>query len=432
MKNPQWSPRRFLFRGVLTLVLGLGGFAVWSVLAQVNGAVVASGQVSIEARQQAIQHPDGGLVVMLHVRDGSRVAAGDPILTLDGTDLIAQRAVLQRQLIEILARLDRLAAELRQQDAVSYRQELLDMESVLPDLASVLQAESLLFAARRATLDQTDAQLAERQVQSQAIVAGRLGQLDASQRQLAQIQDDLAAQETLLERGVISNARVSELRREAARLDGSIGELIAGIAEARSGIAGFELEKLRQRALFQEAAQGELRELQPREAEIRERLRIVDARIGRLVLRAPMSGSVLGLRVHTVGGVVPAGAEIASIVPTDVPLVLSVEIDPGQIDRVSVGQEASIRFPNFNASTTPEVFGQVTTVSADAFSDQSTGRRFFVAELSLNEGAADLLGDVVLHPGMPVDAFIQTDVRTPASFLLKPVADYWAYAMREE
>ena len=121
-----------------------------------------------------------------------------------------------------------------------------------------------------------------------------------------------------------------------------------------------------------------------------------------------------------------------SIIPADVPLILSVEIDPGQIDRVHVGQDAMIRFPNFNARTTPEVEGRVTTVSADAVIDPATGRRFFIGEVDLAPGAQAALGEVTLQPGMPVEAFIRTDARTPASFLLKPMADYWAYAMREE
>jgi HlyD family type I secretion membrane fusion protein len=428
----RWSPKAPLIRGLLALGLGVGGFVAWSMIAEIDGAVVASGQVAVEARAQAIQHPDGGLVVALHVRDGSAVAAGDPVLTLDGSELLAQQVVSQRSLIEILARIDRLRAEIRSAEEIAFREELRGYARDAADIESILADETALFDARRATLRQTEAQLAERQVQTEAIVSGRERQLGASQRQLVLIEEDLATQESLFERGLTESARLSGLRREAAGLDGEIGQLEAGIAEARSAIAGFEVERLQQEAEFWEAAHVELRDLQPREAEIRERLRLVATQISRLVLRAPMTGTVLGLEVHTVGGVMPAGAEIASIIPADVPLILSVEIDPGQIDRVHVGQDAMIRFPNFNASTTPEIDGQVTTVSADAVTDPATGRRFYIAEVDFAPGAQDALGEVLLQPGMPVEAFIGTDARTPASFLLKPMADYWAYAMREE
>lgn len=419
-------------KGLLILGLGIGGFVAWSTVAEIDGAVVAAGQVAVEARAQAIQHPDGGLVVALHVRDGSAVAAGDPVLTLDGSELQTQQIVGHRRLIELLARMHRLSAEIRGAEEIAFGGELQDFASNAADVASILADETALFEARRATLDQTEAQLGERQVQTEAIVAGRERQLDASRRQLILIEEDLATQESLFERGLTESTRLSSLRREAARLDGEIGELEASIAEARSAIAGFEVERLGQEAAFREAAQAELRELQPREAEIRERLRLIETQTSRLVLRAPMTGTVLGLQVHTVGGVVPAGAEVASIIPADVPLILSVEIDPGQVDRVQSGQDAMIRFPNFNARTTPEVEGLVTTVSADAVTDPATGRRFFIAEVKFAPGAQAALGEVELQPGMPVEAFIRTDARTPASFLLKPMADYWAYAMREE
>ncbi len=432
MSVSRWSPRRHLAQGFAVLLVGLGGFAAWSIATEINGAVVASGQVAVESRRQAIQHPDGGLVIALHVRDGSRVEAGAPILTLDGTELMMQQAVARRELVETLARLDLLLAEIRGSETVMYRNELRELGASVENLDTILSDETALFEARRATLRQSDEQLKERQVQTRAVASGVERQLEASRRQLALIQDDLAVQESLFEQGFTEKSRVSVLLREVARHEGVIGELEAGIAQARSAIAGFEVERLRNQAVFREAVQVELRDLQPREVELRERLRMIETQIGRLVLRAPMSGTVLGLQAHTVGGVVPAGAEIASIVPVHVPLIFSVEIEPGQIDRVRSGQDAMIRFPNFNSFITPEVEGWVTTVSADAVADPATGRRFFLAELALSSDADAALGGGELLPGMPVEAFIQTDSRTPASFLLKPIADYWVYALREE
>lgn len=432
MTTMVWSPTKPLRRGLIALALGVGGFLAWSILTEIDGAVVASGQVAVEARRQAIQHPDGGLVEAIQVRDGSTVRAGDPIMTLDGTDLLAQETVTRRELVETLARQDRLLAEIRGEPSVTFRSELQGMAASASGVAEVLRDETALFDARQSTLEQSDTGLAERQVQTEAVISGRERQLVASRRQFDLIRDDLEAQESLLSRGLTENSRVSALRREAARLEGEIGELEAGIAEARSAIAGFEVERVRQRAAFREAAQGELRDIQPREAELRERLRLIETRIGRLTLRAPMDGRVLGLQIHTVGGVIPAGAEVASIVPTDVPLVLTVEIDPRQIDRVHIGQDARIRFPNFNARTTPEVDGRVIMVSADVIDEPQTGRQYFLAELSFPDDTETTLGGEPIIPGMPIEAFIRTDARTPASFLLKPFADYWAYAMREE
>lgn len=426
-----WSPRKHLIRGLLVLLLGGGGFIAWSVLTTMHGAVVASGRVSVEARQQVIQHPDGGMVVALHVREGSRVEAGDALITLDGTDLNAQRAITQRALVEVIARQDGLNSEILGAPQVAFRDELQDFRDRLADFEIVLNAETALFAARRDTLEQSDEQLRERQVQSQAIIVGRERQLQATQVQLDIVASDLATQETLLERGLTESARVSTLRREAARLEGAVGELQSSIAEARSAIATLEIERLRQRAALREAAQSELRDLQPQEAELRERLILIDARVNRLVLRAPMAGSVLALQVNTIGGVVPAGAEIASIVPDGVPLILSVEVDPAQIDQVYLEQKVMARFPSFNIRTTPEVEGRIVARSPDAISEPGTGRSYFLVEVALEENSEGTMGDITLQPGMPVEVFIQTEARTPASFLLKPAADYWAYAMRE-
>jgi len=428
----QWSSNSHLTKGLIGLAVGLGGFALWAVLSEIKGAVVASGQVAVEARRQAIQHPDGGLVAAVHVKEGQVVKAGTPILTLDSTELAAQQALDSRNLAEIFAQLDRLKGEVLGASSVSYQPALLGLRGSVPELDGILADETALFNARRATLRQSTAALTERVRQADAVIDGRSRQLKASRREIALINEELDAQEDLLLKGLTLKTRVLALRREAANLEGQIGEYEANIAEARSSIAGYVVERLRIEAEFREKAQSELRGLQPKETELRERLRVNDTKMQRLVLRAPMSGAVLGLQAHTVGGVIPAGGEVASIVPSAMPLVLTADIDPRQIDRVRAGQTAKIRFPNFDARTTPEVDASVVFVSADAMAEPNTGRQFYRAELALTPTARTELGSRELVPGMPVEAFIQTDARSPASFLLKPLADYWAYAMREE
>ena len=423
-----WSPRRYILQGALVLVLGLGGFVTWSFLSAIDGAVIAPGQVVVEARRQAIQHADGGLVAALHVREGQRVNAGDALLTLDGAELSAQHALLNRELIETLARLDRLRSEVLGLDQIAYRDETREFA----DHAAILDDERTLFEARRSTLEQTVSQLREQQTQTNASIAGQERQLAATSDQLALIRSELSTQTELYVQGLVQAAAMRALQREEARLNGTMGELEAGIAQSRSIIAGIEIEILRQRAGFREAAQEALRALQPRENELREQRRVIETQIARLILRAPMEGRVLGLNVHTVGGVIAPGAEVASIIPNNTRLVFTVEIDPSQIDRVQSGLPARLRFPNFNALSTPEFGGVVETVSADALSEPTTGRRFYTAEITLLDTEATALGAITLQPGMPVEAYIQTGSRSPASFLLKPLTDYWAYAMREE
>lgn len=427
-----WSSTPHLLKGFIGIAVGLGGFALWAGASEINGAVIAAGQVAVEARRQAIQHPDGGLVAAVHVKEGQVVEAGTPILTLDGTELAAQRALHMRDFAEVRAQLDRLRAEVLGADHISFAPGLINLREQVPGLDELIAGETALFTARGTTLRQSNSQLTEQVQQAQAEIEGRTGQLSASRREIALIHEELAGQNDLLAKGLALKSRVVALQREEAQMDGQIGELEADIASARSSIAGFEVERLRIEAEFREKAQSELRSLQPKEAELRERLRVIETQRSRLVLRAPMTGAVLGLQVHTVGGVIPAGAEVASIVPSAMPLILSAEVDPRQIDRVHAGQSGKIRFPNFDARTTPEVDAAVIFVSADAMTEPQSGRHFYRVELALTPAAHTLLGTRELVPGMPFEAFIQTDAHSPASFLLKPLADYWAYAMREE
>lgn len=428
----EFSTRRHLLAGALIILVGLGGLAAWAITTEIDGAVVAAGRVEVKARRQVIQHPDGGLVAAIRVREGDSVALGAELLVLDGTELRAERTRLERELTEVQIRLDRLGAETRGESKVVFRDALRKTASSTADIRALLADEAALFAARRATLDQTLRQLGERARQTEAGIDGYSRQLAALRTQADLVQEDLGKQEALLATGLTEASRVSVLRREAARIEGEIGQLEAGIAEARSAIAGFEVERLRLQSSWLEAAQADLRDLQPKEAELLGRLQVIDTRIGRLILRAPMAGRVLGLKASTVGGVIPAGSEIAGIVPEKTPLVISVEIDPRQIDRVRPGLEATLRFPNFNARVTPEIPARVETVSADTMIDPASGRRYFIAELTLQPDAASAHEREAILPGMPVEAFIRTDARSPASFLLKPLADYFAYAMREE
>jgi HlyD family type I secretion membrane fusion protein len=427
-----WSSRKHVLFGTVAIVLGIGAFGAWAAVTEINGAVVAGGLIQVAERRQQIQHPFGGVVAEIPVRDGQRVKAGDTIIRLDDTELRAQSVLLTRAIFEAQARLDRLSAEVLTKESLAFRAGLLAQADASPDLKLILEDERNLFVTRRDGVLQTTKQLIERKIQTEAIISGRERQLEANKVQLTLIDDELAGAESLLKKKLIEVTRVSALRREAARLLGSIGELEAGIAEARSSIAGFEIEKLRYLSNWSEEAQGELRTLQPKEAESRERLSVIETQVKRLSLTAPMDGVVYGLKVFTVGGVVPAGSEIAAIIPDDAKLVFTVRVDPTQVDRLVIGEKAVVRFPSFNAHTTPELEGELKYISADVLSDPNSGVSYYIAEVVLVPGAIEKLGNKTLIPGMPVETFIQTGARSPLSFMIKPFTDYMDYAFREE
>ncbi|MER5172420.1 HlyD family type I secretion periplasmic adaptor subunit [Thioclava sp. GXIMD2076] len=428
----RYSTRMPVIAGLTVLALGCGGFMAWAVATEIDGAVVTQGRVEVEARRQTLQHPDGGLVSEILVRDGQTVEANAPLLRLDEAELLAQRSLLQANLTETLARINRLQAEVADFAQISFDPVLLEEAARDPQTDRLLRSEIALFESRRDTQARTLEQLVERKKQTQALIGGYQRQVQAGERQLNLIRQELADQASLLDRGLTQASRVSALYRQEAELQGNIGQLEASIAEARSSIAGFEIEGLRTQASRREESQDALRAEQPRELEIREQLGVVETRLSRLVLRAPMSGRVLGLKIHTVGGVITPGQEVVSIVPQDVPLIFTVRIDPVQIDRIHAGQLAMVRFPNFNSRTTPSFAATLRTVSPDTITDPATQATYYTAELELTEEAQTELGDLPLQPGMPLEAFIRTGARSPASVLVKPLADYMAYALRED
>ncbi len=424
---PTGGPVQF---GLLALGVGFAGALAWAATAEIHGAVIAPGSVELESRRQAIQHPDGGVVAALPVRDGARVEAGAAILELDATELSAERALLARQLQEARARIDRLAAEARSGDSVAFRDA--GAAAADPVLAALLAAERVLFETGRELLMQTVAQIGERKTQTAAFIEGLRLQGKAIGDQLALIGAEARDKKELLEKDLIPKPQVARLLREEARLTGELGRLEAEAARGRSTLASYEIERLRLLAERRETAQAEMRTLQPREAELAERLRVVETRLARRVLRAPMAGVVHGLQVFTVGGVIPAGAEVATIVPEGVPLAPRVRVEAGQIDEVRPGQEVTVMFPAFNLRSAPEFTGRVRTVSADALVDEATGARYYTAEIALSaESETQALARGIV-PGMPVEAFIQTRARTPIAFLLDPFTDYIRHAFREE
>ena len=408
-----FSSDRSMKRGIQVILVGLVGFLVWAVFIEIDGAVIASGHVEYSLGRQVVQHPDGGVVSQVHVQDGLEVRAGDPIVTLDGIELVAQRSVIRAQLETLLAQAARLRAEAVGAAAVDF------------DGLPVDVGQDAIFAAGRAAQAQAHLQLAQQQAKANAIVAGRERQLTAVRAQIALVQDELAAQAALLTVGLTQANRVSALQREEARLEAQIAEIEIAITEARGAADGYVAEGLRLEAATRDAARAELATTLSRIEELQERLALIEALVDRLVVRAPIDGIVTALQIETIGGVIRSGAEIATISPMGQPRIIGAEVDPTQIDRVHLGQSVRIRFPTVAAVATPEVSGTVRLVAPDTVTDQMSGRATYRLEVAIDD---DLFP---LPAGVPAQVFLSTGPRTLVSYLVKPIADYWALAVRE-
>lgn len=429
--RPAWSAALPAAVGFAALVLLVGGLGVWSTQTMLSGAVVSSGIVEVQSNRQVIQHPEGGVVGEILARDGDLVAAGQPLLRFDGTFLVSELTIIEGQLFESYARKARLEAERNGDEEIAIPDELAALLPELAEIGAMIEGQERLFLARRETIAKQTEQLREQAAQTESQIGGTEAQLISLRRQIDLIVEELADQQSLLDRGLTQASRVTALQREEARLIGDVGRLEAEIARLKGQIAGTGIEILTLEAARREEANAELRDLKFREVELAERRIALKERLSRLDVRAPVAGMVYGSEVFALLSVVQPAAPMMYIVPQDTPLLVAARVDAVHIDQVYAGQPATLRFPAFNQIETPELTGRVFNLSADAFTDERTGFSFYRVEVVPDEGELERLNGQLLLPGMPVETFIKTDDRTPLSYLTKPFMDYFVRAFRE-
>jgi HlyD family secretion protein len=330
-----------------------------------------------------------------------------------------------------LARRARLEAERDDKDAPNFQGEIVDIAKTKPDIAELIEGQRALFFSRRDTLLRQTEQLQKREAQITSQIEGIVAQTDALDQQIALVNQELDAQKTLLAKGLAQSSRVLDLERSVAEYQGNRGELIASRAQAEGRATEVDLEILRLAAQRREDASTQLRDIGQTELELAERRRSLTERISRLDIRAPVSGQVLGLQVTSPRSVLRPADPVLFIIPQDRPLVITAQIPTIHIDEVHVGQRTRLVFPAFSARTTPEIYGRVITLAADAMVDPGTKQPFYRAEIVLEDGEMAKLAHETLLPGMPVQAFIETGARTPMAYLLKPFTDYFQMAFRE-
>jgi HlyD family secretion protein len=426
----RWRMRPLLFLGyftVFTLVFGLGA---WAAVTKIAGAVVSTGNLEVEGKKQVIQHPTGGVIAAINARNGDEVAEGQVLIELDGEDLGPELDTVEGQWFEIIARKSRLDAERDLLADITFHPELMARKDD-PKIAELTRAQQQQFDARRKLQGEEAAQLKEQQVQIAKQNEGLEALGRSTEDQIDLVTKEITAQQTLMDQGLTQMTRLLTPQRELARLQGTAGQVEASLAENRGKIAELEIELVRLTSKVREEAIAELRELEFREIELREKRRSLKEQIARLDLRAPSSGIVYGSTVDTLRGVIRPAEPVMYVVPKDAPLVVKVRVETIHIDQVHPGQEAMLRFSAFDARTTPEVTGHVVSVSADAYLDEKLGHHYYEAEIALDEGQQERLDHVTLLPGMPVEAFIRTTDRSALSYFVKPMSDYFTRAFRE-
>ena len=426
MKLPMWV-------GGLSLLVLVGGFGTWAAMSEISGAVIASGQIEVDQNRQIVQHPDGGVVADVLINEADLVEAGQLLVRLDDTLLSSQKAVIEAELFELLARKVRLKAERDGDDILEgFDPELLERAEVDPDISELIEGQQRLFDARTASIENEIDRLIQQASQLDRQIDGFHAQQVALGRQMELIGEELQDKLTLLERGLAQAPQVLALQRDEARLTGQQGQLISQIAQARGKKEELGVLALRLESQRREEAITTLRDLTVREGTLREERAQVNERLSRLDIRAPVSGVVYDLAVFARRAVVRPADPLLYIVPQDRPLLIAARVAPIDIDEITIGQEVLLRFPALSSRETPELYGEVQRISADAFIDDVTRQAYYRAEVVLGDGEfAKFPEGTQLIPGMPVEAFIRTDDRTPLTYLVKPLQDYFAKALRE-
>jgi HlyD family secretion protein len=421
----RWTGRLAFLIGFLAVTLLILLLGVWGTRAKISGAVVASGLIQVENNRQVVQHPDGGLVGNIHARNGDFVDAGQVLISLKSDDVVSELAILNTQLLEATARRMRLIAERdgNTNIAIPHSNKSVNDESITGQVN--------LFHARRVSFEKELEQINEQIIQTQEQIRGVDAQIEAVEIQLDLLAQDISSNTELEQKGLLVRSTLLNQLRAEANLKGEMGSLISLRGQHRSAIASHELSKIRLDNTRREKAIVELRDVEVRRWELNEKINILRRKLERMEITAPTSGIVFGSEVFTLNAVIPPANPVMYIIPQDQALIVSAKIAAKDIDQVSAGQTAALRFSALDQKFTPEITGTVITVSADAVLDEKTGISYYEAEVAPIKEELAKLGDQALIPGMPVETYIRTAERSPLNYLTKPLTDYFYRAFRE-
>lgn len=426
----QTHARGPIMAGLIIIGVMFGGFGVWSAVAQLDSAVVAHGVVAVEGRRKVIQHLEGGIVADILVADGEKVEKDQVLVRLDPVRPRANLQIVRGQLDAAMALEARLTAERLGSPGIDFPPALLERLTE-PEVADAIQGQIVLFEARREAQNGQTEVLESRILQLQEEIRGLTEERAANVRQMAILKDEIAGIEDLVGRGLVARPRLLALQRAVANLEGENARLSGNIARQQQAIGEARLQIISIKNQFREDVANRHRETEAQIFDLRERYTAARDIVDRIDLRAPHDGYIVGLRAHTIGGVIRPGDTIMEIVPTGEELVLEVQVRPEDVDNVTVGQEADVMLTAFKMRTTPTVPGTVVTVSADRLIDERSGAPYYLAKVLIDKDALARLEHVTLQPGMPAEVFIKVGLRSPLNYMIEPLTDSMRRAFRE-
>ena len=421
--------RRRLLMGVVLTALLVGGLGGWGAVASISSAVIAPGLIVVDGHGKKVQHPTGGVIGEILVKGGSKVEAGEVVIRLDPTQTRAALGVVTSQQVQLEGRRARLAAERDQAKTVNFAKGYIESSAEAADIA---QSEQRLYAARVSAKEGQKSQLAERIGQFRKEIEGLQSQLLAKETEVKLVTEEYERVNDMYKKQLTPITRVLTAERDVTRLQGEQGALVSNVARAKGQISETEVQIISLDQTMQSESMKELREVEARLAELAERRNAAQDQLDRIDIKAPRSGVVHELQVHTVGGVIQPAETLMTIIPSDDKLAVEVRIAPTDIDQVTIGQKATLRFSAFNQRTTPEFIGEIQQIAGDLTKEPQTGVSYYIARIAISEEHQDDVRALKLVPGMPVETFVETGSRTAISYLFKPFSDQISRAFREE
>lgn len=425
------DPRAIIRLGLIIIFLFFGVLGTWSVFGHISGAVVGMGKVKVESERKTVQHLEGGIVESILVRDGEAVTEGQPLIIMESAQVDSSVDLYRKQMAAQLSAQARLTAERNEADTITWPEEL---STVLPgnDGTEFMASEQKIFESRREALNGQISlvQMQIKQIDSQ--VKGYQEQMRSEQAILGTLEEELRAKRQLYAERYLEKSQILELERQLATHQGNRGRLQQSIAESRQRAAELELRIRDAKNRFQEEAIAQLGRADNEVVQLRERIRpLADAK-RRLTVVAPVTGKVVGLKVHSKGGVVRAGEPLMDIVPEDSPLIVEIQVPINKITQVHVGQHAQGQLDAFDIRKTPLIKGTVSYISADRQENLNNPQiaPYYVCYVEIDKQALKD-ADVFLSPGMPVTIFITTRSLSVLDYMIEPLLKNWELALRE-
>lgn len=431
IETPMRSVRRLLLAGVAIIGVTFLGFGGWAATSPIASASVATGQVVVSSRRQTIQHLEGGIVAEIKATDGDFVKAGTVLVRLDETRARVNFRLLQAQFIALLGERSRLEAERDGLRQITWAKELLDDKSE-PETEKVMRGQRNVFESRREYMAGQEEITVQKKRQLEQEIEALDAQLIAERKKQKLIQEEMEGVEDLYNKGLEKKPRVLALRRAAAEIEGTLGQISARIARSRLSISELsaQFSDLKNRLMTETVQQ--LREAETKIADVAQRLRAANDTLTRIEIKAPRDGYIVNSAYHTVGGVIDPARPIMEIVPSEDSMQIEARLDPRDIDSLKVGLPAEITLTPYSTRSVPPLDGKLVMLSADSITDQRTGASYYLGRVEVNASELEHLPEVKMVPGMPAQVMIRTGERTALQYLVDPFRKSINRAFREK